>query len=118
MEISVISVALLAAVFAMRPDYFLPGSFATRNAEDHPSESMFAVSYTEHGPTDVLTYKKKYPRPKPMADELLVAVSAASINPCDFKFRRNPVPSFVVPKPKIPGEDISGVVVEAPEVGR
>jgi alcohol dehydrogenase len=40
---------------------------------------------------------------------------ASSINPCDFKFRRNPVPDFILPKPVIPGEDVAGIVVQ---VGR
>ena len=37
------------------------------------------------------------------------------LNPCDFKFRRHWAPGLVLPKPtpygKIPGEDLSGVVV-------
>ena len=42
----------------------------------------------------------------------------ASLNPCDFKFRRNPSPSFMVPLPKIPGADIAGVVESAPPSSR
>ena len=44
--------------------------------------------------------------------QVLVQVRAASINPVDFKFRRGAVPSFMLPKPKIPGQDVAGVVVE------
>ena len=56
-----------------------------------------------------------HPRPIPGEGQVLVRVAYASVNPCDFKFRRNWVPGFVLPKPspygKIPGADVSGVVV-------
>lgn len=39
-------------------------------------------------------------------------VYAASLNPCDYKFRRNYIPTFVRPLPKIPGGDIAGIVTE------
>jgi NADPH:quinone reductase-like Zn-dependent oxidoreductase len=53
-----------------------------------------------------------HPRPVIRPNQVLVEVKYSSLNPCDFKFRRNWVPSFLVPKPKIPGEDVSGIVVE------
>lgn len=47
---------------------------------------------------------------------MLIEVKAAAINPCDFKFRRAPLPwpLSVKPKPygKIPGQDVAGVVVK------
>jgi hypothetical protein len=35
--------------------------------------------------------------------QVIVEVHAASLNPCDYKFRRNYIPSFVRPLPNIPG---------------
>jgi NADPH:quinone reductase-like Zn-dependent oxidoreductase len=39
----------------------------------------------------------------------------AGVNPVDYKIRKGDALKFVVPKPKIPGGDLSGVVEDAPE---
>lgn len=75
---------------------------------------MTAVCYTEHGNSSKLLLRNDYPRPIPLPDQLLVAVHFASLNPCDYKLRRMPpgiLADFTVPKPKIPGDDIAGIVV-------
>jgi alcohol dehydrogenase len=58
-----------------------------------------------------LQWTTDYPQPVLKAHQVLIQVHASSINPCDFKGRRNPVPNFLLPKPKIPGQDVAGVVV-------
>jgi alcohol dehydrogenase len=44
-----------------------------------------------------------------------VQVCAAGLNPLDFKLRQGPIADFLVPKPKILGQDISGRVINAPK---
>merc|ERR1712061_902819 len=76
---------------------------------------MTAVCYDEHGGSSVLKLRTDYPCPTPLPDQILVAVHYASLNPCDYKWRRNPIPGplarIVAPKPKIPGDDIAGIIV-------
>jgi alcohol dehydrogenase len=81
-------------------------------AQPSTKDFMEAVSYGEHGSTSVLKLNKNYQRPTPKDNQVLVQVKASAINPVDFKFRRNDVPNFVLPKPKIPGSDVAGIVVE------
>jgi|GEM_PF-5550385 len=81
-------------------------------APQHKTKTMRAVRYSTHGSTDVLHLDTNAPRPSPLPGQVLIKVSHASLNPCDFKFRRNWMPNFLLPKPKIPGADIAGVVVD------
>ncbi|KAL0464680.1 UNVERIFIED_CONTAM: 2-methylene-furan-3-one reductase [Sesamum latifolium] len=64
--------------------------------------------YEEYGPKEVLQ-QGDVPIPYPQADELLVQVHAAALNPIDFKLRRNPLGP--VDLPVVPGCDMAGVVV-------
>ena len=73
-----------------------------------------------HGPASVLTSSANCPLPSLSPTQVLVKASYASLNPCDFKFRRLSLPypsltssvaDFLFPKPKIPALDVSGVVV-------
>eukprot|EP00978_Attheya_sp_CCMP212_P037825 scaffold181730_cov45-Attheya_sp.AAC.3 len=75
---------------------------------------MKAIAYREHGNASVLQLYERVSRPKLWKDgQVLIRVMASSLNPCDFKLRRTPLPSLVwTPLPKIPGEDIAGIVVE------
>jgi len=75
------------------------------------SETMTALVYDSHGDLDVLQLRNDVPRPIPRDDQILVQVKASAINPVDFKYRRNKVPDLILPKPKIPGFDLAGVVV-------
>jgi NADPH:quinone reductase-like Zn-dependent oxidoreductase len=71
---------------------------------------MRAVRLSEHGGPDVLDVED-VERPDPAADELLVAVSAAGVNPVDTYFRDG---SYTpVSLPFTPGVDFAGTVVEA-----
>ena len=72
---------------------------------------MTAITYEVHGDVNVLQVQEAFPRPIPRGDQILVQVKASAINPVDFKYRRNPTPDYLIPKPKIPGYDLAGVVV-------
>ncbi|KAL3924098.1 MAG: hypothetical protein SGILL_001253 [Bacillariaceae sp.] len=74
---------------------------------------MLAVAYKEHGDSFKLRVDRKFPKPVPLDDQVLVEVYATSVNPVDYKFRRNAMmPNFILPLPKIPGADVAGIVVE------
>ena len=81
-----------------------------------PTLTMRAVVYSEHGAArDVLRLVSDARRPlSPAApNTLVVKVVGAALNPVDFKMRRNEQPQALIPKPKIPGYDVSGIVVDA-----
>ncbi|KAK4411311.1 2-methylene-furan-3-one reductase [Sesamum angolense] len=63
---------------------------------------------SQYGPKEVLQ-QGAIPIPYPRADQLLVQVHAAALNPIDFKLRRNPLGP--VDLPVVPGCDMAGVVV-------
>ena len=106
-------VALLGTAIMIGGNRILQSKFCDFSpSKVHPNETMKAISYMKHGDTSVLSFTDNYPRPIPRDDQILINIKASSINPCDFKFRRNPMPNFVFPKPKIPGIDVAGVVVE------
>ena len=68
---------------------------------------MRAVRLVEHGGADVLTVRE-VPRPDPGADELLVEVAAAGVNPVDTYFREGSYEP--VGLPFTPGVDVAGTV--------
>ncbi len=71
---------------------------------------MQAVRYHEHGDEDVLQVDE-IERPEPAANELLVRVEAAAVNPVDTYFRSGVYPLGGLPW--IPGSDVAGVVESA-----
>eukprot|EP01034_Spumella_vulgaris_P027446 gene27446-34162_t len=73
---------------------------------------MKAVTYNQHGDSSVLHLIDHCAKPIPSAGQILVKVSAACVNPVDCKLRANPIPNAIIPLPKIPGSDFSGVVVD------
>jgi len=73
---------------------------------------MRAVRCHEHGDADVLQVDET-DRPEPAADELLVEVAAAGVNPVDTYFRDGSYEP--VSLPFTPGVDVSGVVTETGE---
>lgn len=89
----------------------VPIAFELRPAKPSANETMNAIIYNQHGDASVLQYQQ-VPRPEIRPHQILIRVHASSINPCDFKFRRSPKPSFVIPKPKIPGDDVAGEIIE------
>lgn len=83
------------------------------------SATMDAVVYETHGdPASVLrlrTNAAAAPAVPAPPGFVVVEVRAAALNPVDFKQLRNHQPSVLVPKPRIAGFDVSGVVVSAGE---
>jgi NADPH:quinone reductase-like Zn-dependent oxidoreductase len=70
---------------------------------------MRAIRITEHGGPEVLRVRETE-RPKPGADELLVEVEAAGVNPVDTYFRDGSYEP--VELPFTPGVDFAGTVAE------
>ena len=69
---------------------------------------MRAVRFHSHGGTDVLQVDE-IDRPEPSADELLIEVHGAAVNPVDTYFREGSYEPFTLPM--IPGIDAAGEVV-------
>jgi NADPH:quinone reductase-like Zn-dependent oxidoreductase len=80
---------------------------------------MQAVRIHEYGDVSVLRYEDA-PMPVVAADEVLVEVHAAAINPADWQFRQGRYKDFAPrPMPFILGWDVAGVVHSTgAEVGR
>lgn len=72
---------------------------------------MQALRFTEFGGPDVLRVAE-LPDPQPTADEAVIRVEAASINPSDVKNIAGQMDWTVLPR--IPGRDFAGVVIGGP----
>ncbi|MEY2485157.1 MAG: hypothetical protein QOH39_805 [Verrucomicrobiota bacterium] len=73
---------------------------------------MKAIRIHNYGGPKVLKYEDA-PRPEPQADEVLIRVHAAGVNPIDWKVREGHMKDFRPHKfPLILGWDLSGVVEE------
>src|SRR3978361_1074685 len=73
---------------------------------------MKAVVLHEYGPASNLKYED-FPDPQPGPGEVLVRVSAVSINPIDYKMRSGAAKErFPIEFPAILGRDIAGTVRE------
>jgi NADPH:quinone reductase-like Zn-dependent oxidoreductase len=70
---------------------------------------MKAIVINEYGNEDVLSYTD-VERPEPKADEVLVKVHVAAVNPADWKIRDGMGESFGFKLPLILGGDIAGTV--------
>ena len=70
---------------------------------------MKAIVINEYGNEDVLNYVD-IERPEPKADEVLVKVHAAAVNPADWKIRDGMGERFGFTLPLILGGDIAGIV--------
>jgi NADPH:quinone reductase-like Zn-dependent oxidoreductase len=76
---------------------------------------MRAVRYHGYGPADVLVVED-VPEPHAGPGEIRIQVTAASVNPVDWKLRSGAVRAgFPVDFPAIPGRDAAGVVDEVGE---
>ncbi|WP_336659788.1 NADP-dependent oxidoreductase [Leucobacter sp. USHLN153] len=71
-------------------------------------DSMIVIQQSELGEADVLTPVSR-PVPEPRANEVLVRVRAAGVNPTDWKHRRTG--GFLADPPFVLGWDVSGEVV-------
>src|SRR5215475_5630403 len=88
-----------ARVAVLRERNIMPATMTAK-------ETMKAVQIHAYGGPDVLQYED-VPRPQPKANEILVRVHAAGVNPVDWKIREGIVPATL---PMIMGFDFSGVV--------
>ncbi|MHB1295214.1 MAG: NADP-dependent oxidoreductase [Anaerolineae bacterium] len=70
---------------------------------------MKAVCYHRYGGPEVLVYENA-PMPEPSADELLVRVHAAGVNPADRQIRAGLRSRLAEPFTLAPGFEVSGVV--------
>ena len=77
---------------------------------DSSERRMRAIRAHEYGGADVLRLES-VPRPEPAADEVLVRVRAAGVNPIDWLVREGYADDALAPSPPyVPGWDLSGVV--------
>src|SRR5437660_7205248 len=90
-----------------------PGTRVRPRAHEAPrlgAPPMKAIRIHNYGGPEVLNYEDA-PRPKPQADEVLIRVHAAGVNPIDWKVREGHMKDFWPHKfPLILGWDLSGVV--------
>jgi len=71
-----------------------------------------AIRFHEYGGSDKLVLES-VPRPILKADEVLIEVHYAGVNPVDWKIRSGYLKDFMpVQLPLVPGADLSGIVVE------
>ena len=73
---------------------------------------MKALQFDKTGDLSALRYVE-VPTPVPGADEVLVQIKAAGLNPSDVKNVLGRFPYTTLPR--IPGRDFAGVVVEGPQ---
>ncbi|XAR65066.1 2-alkenal reductase [Bertholletia excelsa] len=76
-----------------------------------PSQ-MKAWAYGEYGGVDVLKFDSSVSVPPVEAEQVLVKVVAAALNPVDFKRRLGKFKASDSPLPTVPGYDVAGVVVK------
>jgi NADPH:quinone reductase-like Zn-dependent oxidoreductase len=91
--------SILIADIGFREREFMPATMTAK-------ETMKAVQIHANGGPEVLKYED-VPRPEPKANEILVRVHTAGVNPVDWKIREGVVPATL---PMIMGFDFSGVV--------
>src|SRR6185503_13717302 len=88
------------------------GASSAKKSASATSQTMKAIRIHNYGGPEVLKYEDA-PRPKPQADEVLIRVHAAGVNPIDWKVREGHMKEFWPHKfPLILGWDLSGVVEE------
>jgi len=76
------------------------------------AQDFQAIRFHEYGGSDKLVLET-LPRPSLKADEVLVEVHYAGVNPVDWKIRSGYLKDYMpVPLPFTPGADLSGVVVD------
>lgn len=85
--------------------------FAPYDSRSLMPEEMQAIRVHEHGNPSVLRYESAE-RPEPAADELLVRVRGAGLNPVDAAARSGQIE---YPLPWIPGWDLSGTITAVGE---
>ena len=88
------------------------GATSEKKSTSAKSQTMKAIRIHNYGGPEVLKYEDA-PRPEPQADEVLIRVHAAGVNPIDWKVREGEMKDFWPHEfPLILGWDLSGVVEE------
>src|SRR5438270_14076205 len=88
------------------------GATSEKKSTSAKSQTMKAIRIHNYGGPEVLKYEDA-PRPEPQADEVLIRVHAAGVNPIDWKVREGYMKGFWPHNlPLILGWDLSGVVEE------
>lgn len=107
-----IPLALLAVLFVA---YWASGNTCDDSSAAAPGNSMKAVLYCDYGTAEVLELRE-VEKPSPAADEVLVRVRAAAVNPLDWHYMRG-TPYLMrlqagLRKPKVTrlGVDFAGTV--------
>src|SRR5689334_11206799 len=77
--------------------------------QEKSAPTMKAVRMHDYGKADVLVYEDA-PRPEPKANEVLVKVHAAGVNPVDWKIRSGGFNRAKGGLPRILGGEIAGTV--------
>ncbi|WP_222913896.1 NADPH:quinone reductase [Natrinema sp. SYSU A 869] len=75
---------------------------------------MQAVRYHEHGDESVLAFEEDIDKPLPTADQVLVRIEVASVNPIDTYLREGNI-SPMTGLPHVGGSDMAGVVEDVGE---
>ncbi|KAL0296986.1 UNVERIFIED_CONTAM: 2-methylene-furan-3-one reductase [Sesamum radiatum] len=73
---------------------------------------MKAWIYSEYGGVEVLKLESNVAVPEVKDDQVLIKVSAAALNPVDFKRRLGLLKAADSPLPIVPGHDVAGIVVK------
>jgi NADPH:quinone reductase-like Zn-dependent oxidoreductase len=72
--------------------------------------TMQAIQANDYGGPEVLALKQA-PRPEPNADQVLIRLKAAGVNPADWKYRSGAFKQFMpVTFPWTPGIEGSGII--------
>src|SRR6202035_3369333 len=91
---------------------FLKSAVPGRSLFTEKKGTMKAIRIHNYGGPEVLKYEDA-PRPEPQADEVLIRVHAAGVNPIDWKIRAGHRKDIIrVSFPLILGWDLSGVIEE------
>jgi NADPH:quinone reductase-like Zn-dependent oxidoreductase len=78
---------------------------------EHRRYAMKAVVIHEYGGPEKLEFEDKVPEPQISGDTVLIAATAASVNPIDWKMRSGTrQKDFPLSFPAILGRDVSGMV--------
>lgn len=74
--------------------------------------TMRAVVFDDYGPPDVLHVTRR-PIPSPLPGQVLIRVSASSVNPIDYRLRKGEMKRLLPGGfPRVPGYDVAGTIAD------